>query len=130
VLARALRPGCDLCLAPVDVPLVPERVFTALAACWRAQGSPAEGWLAPYLAAAADPETSSAAKHRSPRFGHPVIVGRELAARVQDLAPERPLSELRARARPLLALEVDAREVLDDLDTEADLARLAARSPR
>src|SRR5215207_3308703 len=39
-LARGLRPSCDLCLAPVDVPLVPERVFAALAACWRAQGSP------------------------------------------------------------------------------------------
>lgn len=115
-LAQRLRPGLDLCLAPVDVPLVTREVLDALARAWRGAGAPALGWLAPCVRAAG-----------TRRFGHPVIVGRELAARVAELGDERPLSELRARAKPLLALEVEDPSVLDDLDTPDDLARLRAR---
>ena len=44
-----------------------------------------------------------------------------------ELDPDEPLSTLRRRARPLLAVEVPFPEVLDDLDTPEDLARLRAR---
>lgn len=115
-LARRLREGRDLCLAPVDVPLVPRSVVDALAQAWRNQGSPPLGWLAPFCRVGG-----------RTRFGHPVIVGRELAARVELLGADRPLYELRAHAQPLLALEVEDLSVLDDLDTPADLERLRAK---
>lgn len=115
VLARAARPGCDLCLAPVDVPLVPRAVFAALRERWLAGESPPRGWLAPRLAGSA-------------RTGHPVVVGRELLELLDPARPDRPLRELRAAAEPLFALDVSHPEILDDLDTPADLARLRARS--
>jgi CTP:molybdopterin cytidylyltransferase MocA len=110
------RPARDLCLAPVDVPLVPREVFAALAAEWARHGAPARGWLGPFVRAGGER-----------RFGHPVIVGRRLAAVVKGFPAERPLSALRALAAPLLALEVSSAAILDDLDTPADLARLRAR---
>lgn len=113
-LAQALRKGLDLCLAPVDVPLVPRAVFEALSQAWHAGGAPARGWLAPAC------ET---------RFGHPIIVGRELLEELADFAPEEPLKRLRARAAPLFSVAVDHPEVLEDLDTPADLERLRARFP-
>lgn len=112
-LAHRVRPGSDLCLAPVDVPLVPERVFAALLAAWMSAGAPSRGWLAP---------------RRSSRFGHPVVVGRALLEELADFEPQTPLSALRARAAPLLAIDVDADEVLDDLDDPEDLARMRART--
>jgi len=115
-LAAAARAGRDLCLAPVDVPLVPRAVFAALAREWERRGAPARGWLAP--ACGAGPER---------RHGHPLILGRELAAEAAGLAPGAPLRELRARAAPLWGLEVEDPSVLDDLDTPADLERLRAR---
>jgi CTP:molybdopterin cytidylyltransferase MocA len=112
--AAELRTGRDLCIAPVDVPLVPREVFAALRSAWEEAGAPARGWLAPFV--------PSAPTER--RFGHPVLVGRELAARLKAFPPERPLSSLRAEAAPLLALEVASAAILDDLDSPADLARL------
>ena len=117
-LAKRLRPQADLCLAPVDVPLVPREVFEALAQAWEAAGAPARGWLAPFVA---DDEGRR-------RFGHPVIAGRELLRELDGIDDAAPLRELRSRAEPVLAVEVSAREILDDLDTEEDLERLRERA--
>jgi CTP:molybdopterin cytidylyltransferase MocA len=108
---RAL-PGRDLCLAPVDVPLVPAEVFEALARAWERAGSPERGWLAP--------------RWRG-KYGHPIVIGRALAAALLDAPAGRPLKSFRVDAHPLLGLEVQAPEILDDLDTPEDLARLRAR---
>ena len=112
-LAAQARPGYDLCLAPVDVPLVPPEVFVALAQAWRAAGEPARGWLAPCVTRAGVRQ-----------FGHPVVVGRDLVARLAVTGKDLPLSSLRATADPLLAVEVESLRILDDLDTPADLERL------
>ena len=112
--AQAL-PGRDLCLAPVDVPLVPAEVFRALLHAWQEAGSPAEGWLAP--------------RHAG-RFGHPVVIGRGLWEQLPDLLEQDPgasLRELRALSPRLLAQEVARAEVLDDLDTPEDLRALRQR---
>ena len=112
--AAALRGGRDLLVAPIDVPLVPPEVFAGLAEAWVAAGSPAGGWLAP---------------RHGERFGHPLVLGRGLAARLASLDPDAPLRELRSEARPLLSWDCSWREVLDDLDTPADLERLRGRIP-
>jgi CTP:molybdopterin cytidylyltransferase MocA len=114
-LAALARPGQDLCLAPVDVPLVERAVFSALLRAWSSAGSPPRGWLAPFVRA-----------EGRQRFGHPVLVGRELARELEHFFPDRPLRELRERADPLLAVEVDSRSILDDLDRPGDLERLRA----
>lgn len=121
--AAARRPGLDLCLAPVDVPLVPSEVFAALRAAWIAEGSPTRGFLAPWVG----PEKDSDRPHR---FGHPIVVGRELLRELAALPADAPLSELRARAEPLRGVEVRSRAILDDLDTPEDLERLRGRSGR
>lgn len=113
--ARA-RAGFDLCLAPVDVPLVPAAVFQHLCSTWLAALSPPRGWLAPRLA---DHPAS---------FGHPVIVGRELLSELSTIEPDEGLRRLREAAQPLFSVEVAWPEILDDLDTPADLARLRTRS--
>jgi CTP:molybdopterin cytidylyltransferase MocA len=117
LLAARLRPGHDLCIAPVDTPLVPSEVFAALARAWRLAGSPAQGWAAPWVQA----ETGTRA------FGHPVLLGRGLAARVAETGSQAPLRALRALADPLLAVEVTAREILDDLDHPEHLRELRTR---
>lgn len=111
-LAHALRFGLDLCLAPVDVPLVPRGVFDELSQAWHAAGSPARGWLAP--------------RHGS-RFGHPIVVGRALLEELSGFTASEPLQRLRTRADPLFSIAVEHDSVLDDLDTPADLARMRAR---
>lgn len=114
-LAQRLRPGRDLCLAPVDVPAVPGEVFAALRAEWMRRGCPARGWLAPRVR----DETGE-------RFGHPILVGRELLTELKEFPPDRPLVELRGRSGALLALTVTTPRILDDLDCPADLERLRA----
>jgi molybdenum cofactor cytidylyltransferase len=116
LLAHRARPGRALLIAPVDVPRVPERVFAALAREWDALGDPAGGWLAPRLPDGA--------------FGHPVVVGTGLLEALEGLPPDTPLRELRARAAPLASVEVFDPEILDDLDTPADLRSLRNRRSR
>lgn len=110
------RRGFDLCLAPVDVPLVPRAVFEALLEAWRAAGAPPRGWLAPCVV-----------QGGIRRHGHPLLLGRELAEAVLQAPGQPALKEFRARAVPLLEIEVAAAEVLDDLDTPADLFELRRR---
>jgi CTP:molybdopterin cytidylyltransferase MocA len=109
--AQRARAGFDLALAPIDVPLVPEHVFEALVRRWRELGSPAGGWLAPRLGADGP-------------FGHPIVLGRALAARMRELAARARLRDLRAWADPLAFVEVASGRILDDLDTPEDLERL------
>ncbi len=116
-LAHRLRPDVDLCIAQVDTPLVRAEVFARLLAHWLARGSPARGFLAPFVL---DPETRA-------RHGHPIVIGRELASELETLSDSSTLRTLRARAAPLFDLEVFDLGILDDLDTPLDLARLRAR---
>jgi CTP:molybdopterin cytidylyltransferase MocA len=95
------------------VPRVPAAVFSALAEAWRAAGAPARGWLAPCV------ETEAGV-----RFGHPVVLGRALAAELKDFPPAASLRELRNRASPWLRVLVSSGTILEDLDTPDDLARL------
>jgi molybdenum cofactor cytidylyltransferase len=118
-LAHRALPERALLLAPVDVPLVPARVFEALAQSWDELGDPPLGWLAPRLA--------SADQVLHGRYGHPVVLGRALLDRLDLLGASTPLMELRGWARPLASIEVFDPEVLDDLDTPEDLARLEKR---
>jgi molybdenum cofactor cytidylyltransferase len=118
--AARLRPDRDLCLAPVDEPLVPREVFELLLAAWRAHGRPSRGWLAPRCVTRADPEISS--------HGHPVLVGRELVRDLDGMALDASLRELRQRAEPVFSVSVESPAILDDLDTPADLSRLRARA--
>ena len=115
--ARDARAGFDLCLAPVDVPLVTASVFQELLASWLAHAQPPRGWLA---------QCTREAEGVS--YGHPLIVGRELLAELELLAPDAPLSELRRRADPLLAVAVESQSIHDDLDSPSDLERLARRT--
>ncbi|MCY2961834.1 MAG: NTP transferase domain-containing protein [Planctomycetota bacterium] len=116
-LAARARPGSDLCVAPVDVPLVPAAVFLALRAAWLEAGEPPLGWLAPFL--------DRAGARRA--YGHPIVIGRDLCARLSAIGKEVPMREVRALARPLLSIAVDSVAILDDLDTPADLERLRRR---
>jgi molybdenum cofactor cytidylyltransferase len=115
-LAHRALPGRALLLSPVDVPLVPARVFEALAGEWERLGGPDLGWLAPCLGGRSDRP-----------FGHPVVVGPALLEVLEGLPADAPLRELRGWARPLAALEVSDPEILDDLDTPDDLERLRNR---
>jgi len=115
-IACAVRhlPDRDILLAPVDSPLVPARVFEALREAWQAAGAPVRGWLSPRDLS-------------SERHGHPILIGRELAAELLELATDAPLRSLRALADPLLEVNVDSPEILDNLDTPLDLAQMRAR---
>ncbi len=115
-VAIRARPGLDLCLAPVDVPLVPRLVFERLAEAWSAAGAPSEGWLAPWV------RRGSERAH-----GHPIVIGRELANVILRPGSALTLKEFRARAHPLLEVEVGSPAILDDLDTPADLAEMRHR---
>ncbi len=112
------RPGLDVCLSPVDAPLVLARTYLALAQSWEEAGAPEHGWLAPYLQASAG----------APRaYGHPVVLGRKLAAEGLKFAPQQPLRELRGSAGVLLGTAVDDPGILDQLDHPQDLERMRTR---
>ena len=122
-LAAAHLAGRDLLLLPVDVPRIPGALVLELVRAWAAAGAPARGWLAPWTGATGAPDAPR-------RYGHPVLVGRELLRELAAFDPDQPLSELRAGADPLLGLETRLAEILEDLDSPADLARMrAAREP-
>ncbi len=126
-LASLARPGLDLAIAPVDVPLVPAEVFEDLLDEWLHQGSPARGWLGPYVASG--PSSAPVV-----RFGHPVFVGRELLLELRrtgkdfpvlpDENPIHTLRDLRLFASETISIEVGSARILDDLDTPEDLERL------
>ncbi|QDU67298.1 nucleotidyltransferase family protein [Engelhardtia mirabilis] len=114
-LAAAHLPGRDLLIAPIDVPMVPSEVFVALRAEWHRAQRPPRGWLAPSTGAAPG------------RPGHPIVVGRELAAKLGGFPPSAPLRNLRDLAQPLWMVDTGCAEIHDDLDTPEDLAALRAR---
>lgn len=111
--ARAARPDMDLCIAPVDTPLVEPEVFELLAASWARAGAPERGWLAPCTA------------HEPRRFGHPIVIGRALLG---ELVSGESLRGLRSRAAPLLHAPCAFESILDDLDTPEDLSLLRHRA--
>ncbi len=118
LLAWSARPGRDLCIAPVDVPLVPARVFEALLSAWIAAGSPGRGGLSPSFRRPGDPKS---------RFGHPVLIGRELEPDLASAGPATPLHRLRTYANPMFSAAVASPEILDDLDSPDDFWRLRVR---
>jgi CTP:molybdopterin cytidylyltransferase MocA len=115
-LAATIRRGMDLCLAPVDVPLVDRSVFAALTQAWHLRGAPERGWLAP---------------RAREKFGHPIIVGRGLAGDVAEQfarsGADTPLRAWRERADPVFSIDVEDAAVLDDLDGPDDLRTLRLR---
>ena len=116
-LAAGHLRGRDLLVAPVDCPLVPASVLEDLAAEWASSGAPARGFLAPYWVA----------EDGQRRFGHPIVLGRELARELVQGPPEASLRDLRQRAEPLAAMRVSSPAILDNLDTPDELARLRQR---
>ena len=114
LLAARHRPGRDLCIAPVDVPRVPAEVFEALLAAWTDAGAPPRGWLAPAFTPPGE---------EAPRYGHPIVLGRELAADLDGVGPSTPLNRLRSLARPLFSVAVGTPAILEDLDTPEDFQR-------
>ena len=84
-VGAAARPGMDLVVAPIDAPLVPGEVFEALEREWKARGAPLAGWLAP-------------ATDGGSRYGHPVVLGRELARSAAALPPDTPQRHVRGGA--------------------------------
>ncbi len=122
--AAQAAPDADLLIAPADVPLVDGTLFQALAKAWCDAGAPSRGWLAPWTR----PSLAPGDAPRARRHGHPIVLGRDLAAAIRDAAdPARPLSEFRAQAEPLLGIEVHDEAIHDDLDTPQDLSELRAR---
>jgi len=117
-LAARLRPGSDLLVCPVDVPLVGSALMRHLAEEWHQLGAPPLGWLAPYTCPRSGQER---------RYGHPLILGAKLAEQAAALEPDTPLRVLRVRAAPLASVESADTAILDDLDTEADLKALRQR---
>jgi CTP:molybdopterin cytidylyltransferase MocA len=122
LLAHRRLPDRALCLAPVDVPLVPAPVFEALARKWEELGAPPSGWLSPRLEAPGRPGDG--------RHGHPVVLGPALLDSLEGLPPTASLRELRGRARPLAQVAVEQVAILDDLDLPEDLRRLRQRLGR
>ena len=122
LLAWRHRPGRDLCVAPVDVPLVPPSVFATLLRTWIEAGSPPRGWLAPSFTPPFPLQSRP-----STRFGHPVVIGRDLREDLAALGPGIPLRRLREAASPVFSVPVDTPAILDDLDSPEDFSRLSAR---
>jgi len=89
----------DVLVAPVDVPLVAPSTVARIARAWADAGAPPRGWLAPRV-----PGPGGVHRH-----GHPVALGRALAAAARALAPSEPLRTVRAGADPLLVRRVDDR---------------------
>ncbi len=108
-IAAAVKARTDqnLLLWPADSPCIHRRDLETMIAAFLKDDSPARGWLAP----------------RCPdgRFGHPLILGRELLARVPKMRPDQPLRDLREHAQPLRAVDVYHSGARINLDTPAAL---------
>ncbi len=117
-LAAGQRPGADLLICPADVPLVGAPLMEALATRWQELGCPGAGWLAP---------STVLPGSRGRRYGHPIILGADLAALASGLSPDASLRSLRDRAAPIATVETADLGIHDDLDTPEDLRRLRAR---
>ncbi len=131
-LAARRYPDEDLLIWPADVPLVGAECLASLVQEWDRMNSPGRGWLAPSVGSdfhALDGKRKVRAPNDEPppRFGHPVVAGRELLNELHALTPGSPLRTLRDGAEPLASLSVEDVAVLDDLDTPADLERLRGR---
>jgi CTP:molybdopterin cytidylyltransferase MocA len=113
-LAASHFPDRALLVAPIDVPLVQPGTFRRLFEDWERAGDPPRGWLAACLDAGG-------------RFGHPIVLGRALAAVLPERDPGSALALVRAHADPLWAVRVSDPAILDDLDTPEDLKKLRAR---
>lgn len=114
----ALGGHTDVMVVPADVPLVRAGTFLRLRDAWEDAGAPSGGWMNP---------TFEDGEGRT-RRGHPVIVGRDLVARIlRDLDADASLRDAMAAASPLLTAPVDDAAILDDLDTPGDLRALRER---
>jgi molybdenum cofactor cytidylyltransferase len=113
-LAAHTSPGRDLLVIPVDHPRITCEMINQLVDSWVANGSPRCGWLAPFVIGTSGER----------RFGHPLLIGRELILELLEWPPVTPLRELRHLAAPLLALEVDCESILDNLDTPQALEEI------
>lgn len=118
-IAAAVRrlPGRDLLIWPADVPLVNGTTVARLCSSWTELGAPERGWLAPHVDIEGQPR----------RYGHPIVMGRTLAAALLDVPADAPLSGLRAGATPLESVPTADLAVLDDLDSPQDLKALRRR---
>ncbi len=125
MLAATLRAGRDLCVAPVDCPLVGPQVFEALAQAWAAAGRPATGWLGPRLGPPLGPPLGPClGEAPDAPHGHPILLGRNL---LSNWDGHGSLRNLRQGALPLLSVAVEDPAILDNLDRPEDLVRLRAR---
>lgn len=115
--AAAAEPGRDFLVAPADCPLIPRSIFAALLRRWRTLGCPSHGYLSPFVAT----------EPGKRRFGHPLVIGKDLLKQLHNWSPDRPLRDLRALAKPLEGLRVQESSILDDLDSPQDLADLRRR---
>ncbi len=115
--AAAAHPERDFLVAPADCPLIPRSVFAGLLHHWLTLGSPPLGYLSPFVVTEPGKQ----------RFGHPLVIGKDLLKQLQGWSPDRPLRDLRALARPLEALRVQDSAILDDLDSPQNLADLRLR---
>ncbi|MBL4771491.1 MAG: NTP transferase domain-containing protein [Planctomycetes bacterium] len=108
-------PDRDFVVAPVDCPRIPRRVFEALLEAWSLAQAPPMGWCAPCVR---DPRTGKN------RHGHPILIGRALLREALCMGADDPLRNLRTLAQPSFAALVSHTEILEDLDTPADLEQL------
>jgi molybdenum cofactor cytidylyltransferase len=109
-LAARAFPGRAALVWPVDCPRVLPATLEALRARWIALGAPARGWLAPAV------RSDGCLRH-----GHPVWIGAELLAGLEQTDPDQPLRALRTRAEPLAELVVQDARILEDFDTPEQL---------
>ncbi len=108
-IAAAVRARADqdLLLWPADSPCLHRRDLEGMIEAFLKAGSPPRGWIAP----------------RCPdgRFGHPLILGRELLTRVARMGLDQPLRDLRKHAHPLGTVDLYHFGARINLDTPADL---------
>ena len=77
----------DVMIAPIDVPLVRSSTIRALLSGWREHGAPSRGWLAPFIQGKS-----------TKRYGHPVVVGKDLLAEIDPDAPSKNCARMRSHS--------------------------------